>query len=322
MDAIARKGRDSRKYPGIHTHAKVANYGTTMHNEYNDSLQLDFNKRLRDNSADDINFILSNADRLRPPTRGNKRSITQAMNKHMPKRLAMCQRQQKLQIKMDRDEERTMRKCKRCGSEMTFEDHSCVNCAEVQEETWLVMPTIDEMRYKIQTHQIPCAYKRINHFNEKLAQLQAKEKTIISEDVYTRIRAEVAKCSFLSIATLTPQEVKRILKKLSLSKYYEHVNFITNTLNGYELPTLYPEQEEKLRQMFAAVQEPFAKHCPPGRKNFLNYSYILTKMCQLLEYDWLLDMFSELKSREKLYEQDIIWKDICTDLGWEYIPSI
>jgi hypothetical protein len=29
-----------------------------------------------------------------------------------------------------------------------------------------------------------------------------------------------------------------------------------------------------------------------------------------------------LKSREKLYEHDLIWKGICADLRWEYLPSI
>jgi hypothetical protein len=29
-----------------------------------------------------------------------------------------------------------------------------------------------------------------------------------------------------------------------------------------------------------------------------------------------------LKDREKRIEQDEIWKNICDDLGWEYIPTI
>jgi hypothetical protein len=29
-----------------------------------------------------------------------------------------------------------------------------------------------------------------------------------------------------------------------------------------------------------------------------------------------------LKSREKLFEQERIWKDICNDLGWKFVPSI
>ena len=63
------------------------------------------------------------------------------------------------------------------------------------------------------------------------------------------------------------------------------------------------------------------KYCPPTRKNFLSYAYVLHKFCQLLEYDNLLSYFPLLKSREKLQQQDEIWKNICKELKWEYIPS-
>ena len=35
-----------------------------------------------------------------------------------------------------------------------------------------------------------------------------------------------------------------------------------------------------------------------------------------------LKYFPLLKSKEKLYQQDVIWKKICKDLQWEYIPTI
>ena len=39
----------------------------------------------------------------------------------------------------------------------------------------------------------------------------------------------------------------------------------------------------------------------------------------LLEYDYLLPYFPLLKSREKLLQQDQIWKLICGDLNWQFI---
>ena len=42
---------------------------------------------------------------------------------------------------------------------------------------------------------------------------------------------------------------------------------------------------------------------------------------KLLEYDNLLCYLTLLKSREKLQQQDKIWKKICEELKWEYIPS-
>ena len=40
------------------------------------------------------------------------------------------------------------------------------------------------------------------------------------------------------------------------------------------------------------------------------------------EMDEFLKHFSLLKSREKLAEQDKIWRDICHILKWEFIRSV
>lgn len=45
-------------------------------------------------------------------------------------------------------------------------------------------------------------------------------------------------------------------------------------------------------------------------------------MCELLGKDDLLKYFPLLKSKQKLHEQDKIWKDICADLRWQFIPSV
>ena len=93
-------------------------------------------------------------------------------------------------------------------------------------------------------------------------------------------------------------------------------------MNGKKAPILQRYEEEQLRSLFKEIQIPFSNNCPIERKNFLSYSYVLHKFCELLEYDELLVYFPLLKSREKLQQQDQIWKAICKDLRWEYIPSI
>jgi len=166
------------------------------------------------------------------------------------------------------------------------------------------------------------AYKRINHFNEWLAQFQAKESTDIPKNVYMDIINEINKESYLSIDTITIPKLRSILKKLKLNKYYEHVPHIINRLTGTPAPTITREIEIKLRSMFKEIQNPWMKFCPNNRSNFLSYSYVLYKCLQLLEKDEYLDYFTLLKSREKLAEQDNIWKCICSELRWEYIQTI
>ena len=166
------------------------------------------------------------------------------------------------------------------------------------------------------------AYKRINHLNEWLNQVQGKETTEIPDDVFDSIMVEIKKQKLTNIAQLTRTKVKDILKKLRINKYYEHVPHIINRLNGMPSPHMPPELEDRLRHMFCMIQVPFLKFSPSSRKNFLSYSYCLHKMMQLLEKDQYLDSFPLLKSREKLHQQDQIWQKICADIGWDFIPSL
>ena len=166
------------------------------------------------------------------------------------------------------------------------------------------------------------SYKRINHFNEWLAQFQAKETTDIPDDVYNRILIELKKERVNNVLKITQSKMKDILKRLKLNKYYEHIPHIINRLNGQPAPVMDRATEEKLRNMFKEVQAPFIKHCPSDRKNFLSYSYVLHKFCELLELDDFLHCFQLLKSREKLHHQDKIWEKICHELRWEFIKSI
>tara|TARA_Y100000768_G_scaffold388787_1_gene387193 strand:- start:5186 stop:5683 length:498 start_codon:yes stop_codon:yes gene_type:complete len=164
-------------------------------------------------------------------------------------------------------------------------------------------------------------YKRMNHFSEKLSQIQGKERTQLDPTLLQDIRDQIEKMN-IDIDSVTPKTIKMILKKLNKSKFYEHCNLITYKINGFKLPYFTNEQEEKLKEMFNLVQKPFKTHSPPNRKNFLNYAYIFRKFLELLSYDEFLPFFSELKSREKLYSQDEHWKKICNDLNWEFIPSL
>jgi uncharacterized Zn finger protein (UPF0148 family) len=165
-------------------------------------------------------------------------------------------------------------------------------------------------------------YKRENHFNEWLSQFQAQEMTNIPDEVIEQLRVELKKMKIKKLDEITHTKIRSLLKKLRLNKYYEHVPYITNTLNGIKAPNMPLELEERLRIMFKDIQKPFDDNCPAERKNFLSYSYVLYKFCELLGEDEYLQYFPLLKSKEKLYQQDVIWKKICDDLKWQYIPTI
>jgi len=164
------------------------------------------------------------------------------------------------------------------------------------------------------------AYKRINHFREILAQFQAKETTMIPDEVIEKIKSQIIK-ERITIKQITNRKMKDILKKLGFNKYYEHIPFIKDKL-GIRPPIMTPELETKLCNLFMDIQQPYAKFCPDDRVNFLNYYYTVYKLCELLEETQFLPFFPMLKDREKRIEQDEIWKKICGELNWEFIPTL
>ncbi len=205
-----------------------------------------------------------------------------------------------------------------------FTDTSDLVC----DECGMILATLisEELTYREEQETsekiVNYSYKRENHFNEWLSQFQAQETTTIPPEVIEQLRNELKKIKVKVLDEITHARVRTLLKKLKLNKYYEHVPYITNIISGVKPPSMPQELEERLRIMFKDIQKPFDDNCPPERKNFLSYSYVLYKFCELLSEDKYLKYFPLLKSKEKLYQQDVIWKKICDVLHWEYIPTI
>ena len=213
-------------------------------------------------------------------------------------------------------------KCIECNGNLLFKNNEsiiyCSSCGYTED----IMIVTEKGSYNDPPREASYfAYKRINHFNEWLAQFQAKETTELPETIYCDVYKELNKNIDFDITTINYSQVRMILKKLKYNKYYEHIPHLINVLSGKKAPTLTRSSEEMLRSLFKEIQIPFMNNCPISRKNFLSYSYVLHKFCELLEYDHLIPFFPLLKSREKLQQQDQIWEKICKDLKWQYIPS-
>ena len=133
---------------------------------------------------------------------------------------------------------------------------------------------------------------------------------------------EIKKEKISDLKSIDYIKMREILKKLDLNKYYDHVHHIISRINGEPPPKLSNELEEKLKFMFKQIQEPFAQCCPKYRTNFLSYSYVIRKFLELLGEHRYIKFFPLLKSREKLYHQDMVFKCICKKLKWDFHPSI
>ena len=220
-------------------------------------------------------------------------------------------------------EEEDIEMCKNCKNQMTCLQHDAIIICNIcgYQELLLVEQNrpILKQNTKDTSH---FSYKRINHFREWCNQVQGKESTDIPDEIFEKILTEIKKEKIMDTKTITYNKMRDILKRLRINKYYEHINYIINRINGIPTPQFSQELEDKLCNMFRNIQAPFLKHCPKDRKNFLSYSYVLYKFFQILGLNEYLKYFPLLKSREKLYVQDQIWKKICIELNYEIIPSL
>jgi predicted nucleic acid-binding Zn-ribbon protein len=214
--------------------------------------------------------------------------------------------------------------CPTCDVEMTFhQNEALLGCPRCGHEEFILIDS-EKPSYKDPPREITYfAYKKINHFNEWLAQFQAKENTDIPQDVIETVMRELKKERISDPKKVKKEKIREVLQKLKLSKMYDHVQQIKNRIQQQmTMLTLSKEMEEKLQHMFKEIQPAFIKYCPANRSNFLSYPYVLYKLCQLLEMDEFLPCFQLLKSREKLYQQDQVWSQICKEMRWEFIRSI
>ena len=214
--------------------------------------------------------------------------------------------------------------CPTCDVEMTFyQNEALLGCPRCGHEEFILIDS-EKPSYKDPPREITYfAYKKINHFNEWLAQFQAKENTDIPQDIIEAVMRELRKERISDPKKVKKDKIREVLQKLKFSKMYDHVQQIKNRIQQQmTMLTLSKEMEEKLQHMFKEIQPAFIKYCPANRSNFLSYPYVLYKLCQLLEMDEFLPCFQLLKSREKLYQQDQVWQKICQEMRWQLIRSI
>lgn len=213
--------------------------------------------------------------------------------------------------------------CVRCQMPMVvLSSEALLACPGCKLTRVYAQATSSRIAYGDEVEFTSFSYKRQNHFQEWLNSFQAKEGTEIPQTVLNQVMDELYRRRILDVNRIVPKKVREVLKDLKLWRYYEHTAQITSRISGRPPPRMSPQQEEQCRLMFAAIQQPFDKHCPPDRRNFLSYSFCLFKFVQLLGWDEFLPCFSLLKGRDKLLKQDVIFKNICMELGWEFIPSV
>jgi ribosomal protein L32 len=191
----------------------------------------------------------------------------------------------------------------------------CFTCGLVSEDYMNVGQPL--FRPKIEKFD----YQRINHFKDRLVNAQTHENINIESDVIYEIREHCRKQGIHDLSGLTYEKLRRVLRQIKRVKYYEHIPLLLSIFTGKQLCV--PRKIiNELCNMFKKVQEPFERYKTVYRKSFLSYSYTFHKFFLILGYYDCLDYFPLLKDREKLYNQEKIFKKICEELNWKFIPSM
>lgn len=118
-------------------------------------------------------------------------------------------------------------------------------------------------------------------------------------------------------------QVRNILQRLKLSKYYDHTAQIVHILSG-KPPIVIPlEVEQRIKQMFAEAMPVYENH-KGKRKNFLCYTFAILKILEIIGQEDLVQhgrQMKVLKSKTKIREQDEIWRKMCAELNWPYFET-
>lgn len=165
-------------------------------------------------------------------------------------------------------------------------------------------------------------YKRETHLMEYLQQLQGNCTNAVSKDAVDKLKEQ------LRIMRVGPVEmrvahIKAALKRIGMPKLYEHSTYLLRLVGGdASTSVLSDDIVRRIRTMFGQIQQPFeqAKKRVTNRKNMLSYNFVVLKLSMLLGLD-LSARLPLLKSKEKLRDAEAIWKLICEDLGWQYMPT-
>lgn len=212
--------------------------------------------------------------------------------------------------------------CTQCKIEKTlFQSDGCYICKKCGETEHIIMESEVPNHKELSNEKQKYPYKKKNHLKEKLNQFQSKESADVPDEICDIVRADLKKRR-VSFSVCVPRDIRLILKKHGLTKFYEHIQQIYCKISGAPPISLQRDVEEKIINMFDSMQDSFAKYCPKDRSNFLSYAYVLNKIFKILKMNEHAKYFSLLKSKDKLRIQDSIWKKICAEMNWTFYPSL
>ena len=189
----------------------------------------------------------------------------------------------------------------------------CTRCGCVQNSS---VPVFYETMYGSFLTCRSSNYKRIHHFHERLSQLVLGETNIPKHDMLCIARALCAN----GPTTITKDSVRKVLRPLKMQRYIERWLQIIYRLTGQRPPHISDMLVQQLDVLFVELQRPFDVMKCEGRKNFLNYNYVLRRLFQQVGCSKFCVFFPLIKSEAKLRQLDETWEKMAKLLNWGVEP--
>lgn len=160
-------------------------------------------------------------------------------------------------------------------------------------------------------------------FKEYMTRLEGMERTEIPEEVIFRVLQECEKRGINPVKNpeqITYSRMRLFLGETGYSGRFENTIKIMSIITKQNPVQLSYDQRKQLTKCFQEIQIPFERH-RGNRKNFLSYSYTMYKLCELLGYNEFLPYLPLLKAPQNLLKADRLWKKICEDCRYEFVPT-
>lgn len=200
--------------------------------------------------------------------------------------------------------------CYNCNSSSLVNDNNhiiCRDCAVIQ-------PTLIFESWKFQIGQnFTPMYSRGGHWKKILRSVQGEMVACVKPEIIDILKKE----KFNSV-----QDLKKIMIKHKMKKYYLSIYWIYRQLTGINLIHFEKRTYIKLIYMFQDISRTFNDLELKGRVNFLQYHYVLIKCLRLIGKTKPIKHLFSMKDKTKIKYSESVFKQICDKLNWNFIAEV
>lgn len=274
-----------------------------------------FKKSNKEGSVDEINYLLKTCDILRRYFDPNEDKVEIQREYYLACNIPLTVSRCKINVNY----------CTSCEQELYIASDSYMTCSGCGAVCTQVISGVTYAQQQETSKESPYVYQRIGYFREMLKQMQGNQIVNIPDELINDIKSELNKRHIFNKSGIKKSLIKKILKELKQSKYYEHIQVIISKICKTKIQQLSSADAEVLDQLFVEFQGPYERN-KGQRKSFLHYPYVFIKLFTMLDMPEFAKQHTG-PSRAVILQQEFIWKKVVEELMvtdtrgiWKYIP--